>query len=57
MTGAQPLENVTPLLLQPKLVQGQPLHSQVLNKVSRPSLSGTPPLPALAWCLPRVQGL
>mmetsp|Transcript_19244 Transcript_19244/g.58089 ORF Transcript_19244/g.58089 Transcript_19244/m.58089 type:complete len:262 (-) Transcript_19244:773-1558(-) len=29
----RPLENVTPLLLQPKLVQGQPLHSQVLNKL------------------------
>lgn len=31
----QPLENVTPLLIQPKFVESQPLHMQALNKVQR----------------------
>lgn len=31
--GLQPLENITPLLIQPKFVDSQPLHTQALNKV------------------------
>lgn len=32
---SQPLENITPLLIQPRFVESQPMHTQALNKVRR----------------------
>ncbi len=34
LLASQPLENITPLVLQPTLLNSKPLHTQVLDKVS-----------------------
>ena len=36
--SAQPLENITPLVLQPTLLNSKPLHTQILDKVGLCSL-------------------